>query len=46
MNNDQPMHIKLKVDNEIKIKDLMVKVAQIREVNIDISLKYTELTVF
>ena len=40
------MHIKLKVDNEIKIKDLMVKVAQIREVNIDISLKYTELTVF
>ena len=40
------MHIKLKVDNEIKIKDLMVKVAQIREVNIDISLKYTELAVF
>ena len=46
MNNDQPMHIRLKVENEIKIKDLMVKIAQIREVNIEVKSGNSELVLF
>ena len=40
------MHIKLKVDNEIKIKDLIMKIVQIRETNIDINLIKTEVVIF
>ena len=40
------MHIRLKVENEIKIKDLMVKIAQIREVNIEVKSGNSELVLF
>ena len=40
------MHIKLKVENDIKIRDLMMKVAQIREVNIDTNMVKTEIVIF
>ena len=46
MNNDQPMHIKLKVDNDIRIKDLIIKIAQIREVNIDTAMLKTEIVIY
>jgi len=36
MNNDQPMRVVLKVDNEIKISDLLTKISQIRELNIEL----------
>ena len=35
MTNDQPMHVQIKVDNEIRMRDVATKIAQIREVNID-----------
>ena len=40
------MHIRLKVENEIKIKDLMLKIAQIREVNIQVKSGNSELLLF
>ena len=46
MNNDQPMRIMIKVDNEIKIADLITKIAQIRELNIETPLRKTEIVVF
>ena len=46
MNNDQPMRIMIKVDNEIKIADLITKITQIRELNIELPMTKTELVVF
>jgi len=46
MNNDQPMRVMLKVDNEIKICDLLTKIAQIRELNIELPLVKTEIVLF
>ena len=46
MTNDQPMHIQIKVDNEIKMKDVATKIAQIREVNIDPKQVLTEVILF
>lgn len=46
MNNDQPMRIIIKVDNEIKIKDLATKITQIRELNIETPLVKTELVLY
>lgn len=43
MTNDQPIHISLKLENEINVKDLITKICQIRECNIDSSLQKTEL---
>ena len=40
------MHIKLKVDNEIKIRDIITKITQIRETNIDTALQKTEIVIF
>ena len=40
------MHLKLKVDNEIKIRELITKIAQIREVNVDSTFVKTELVIF
>ena len=46
MTNDQPMHIQIKVDNEIKLKDVATKIAQIREVNIDPKQVLSEVIMF
>lgn len=46
MNNDQPMRIVIKVDNDIKITDLIRKISQIRELNIETPLVKTEIVVF
>ena len=46
MYNDQPMRIVIKVDNEIKIADLIKKVSQIRELNIETPMVKTELVAF
>ena len=46
MTNDQPMHIQIKVDNEIKMKDVATKIAQIREVNIDPKQVLSEVILF
>ena len=46
MNNDQPMHVVFKVDIDIKISDLIIKIAQTRELNIEIPMLKTELIVF
>ena len=35
MTNDQPIHICLQVDKNIKIKDLIQKIMEVKEVNID-----------
>ena len=40
------MHIKIKVDNDIKIRDLITKITQIREVNIETSLTKTDVVIF
>ena len=40
------MHIQIKVDNEIKMKDVATKIAQIREVNIDPKQVLTEVILF
>ena len=40
------MRIMIKVDNEIKIADLITKITQIRELNIELPLNKTELVVF
>ena len=40
------MRIMIKVDNEIKIADLITKIAQIRELNIETPLRKTEIVVF
>ena len=40
------MHVKLKVENDIKIKELIMKIVQIRETNIDINLIKTEIVIF
>ena len=36
----------IKVDNDIKISDLITKITQIRELNIEIPLVKTELVIF
>ena len=46
MNNDQPMHVMIKVDNDIKIADFLTKISQIRELNIETPLVKTELVMF
>lgn len=46
MTNDQPIHIHLKVENDIRIRDLITKISQIREVNIDQTQLKTEIVVF
>lgn len=46
MNNDQPMHIMIKVDVDIKVSDLIVKIAQIRELNIETPIVKTELVLY
>ena len=46
INNDQPMHIMIKVDNDIKIADLITKISQIRELNIEVPLVKTEIVIF
>ena len=46
MNNDQPMHVVFKVDIDIKISELIAKIAQTRELNIEIPMLKTELVVF
>jgi hypothetical protein len=33
--NDQPIRVHIKVDSEIEFKNVMLKVAQIRETNLD-----------
>jgi len=40
------MRIVIKVDNEIRIVDLIKKIAQIRELNIELPMVKTELVVF
>ena len=40
------MRIMIKVDNEIKIADLITKITQIRELNIETPLRKTEIVVF
>ena len=40
------MRIMIKVDNDIKISDLILKITQIRELNIEIPLLKTEIVVF
>ena len=46
MNNDQPMHIMIKVDVDIKIADLITKIGQIRELNIEMPQISTEIVLF
>ena len=46
INNDQPMRIMIKVDNEITVADLITKITQIRELNIETPLHKTEVVVF
>ena len=46
MNNDQPMHIMIKVDVDIKISDLVTKIGQIRELNIEMPSINTEIVIF
>lgn len=46
MTNDQPIHIHLKVENDIRIRDLVVKITQIREVNIESSQLKTDVVLF
>ena len=40
------MRVMIKVDNEIKIADLITKITQIRELNIETPLHKTEVVVF
>ena len=40
------MRVMIKVDNEIKIADLINKITQIRELNIETPLHKTEVVVF
>ena len=40
------MRVMIKVDNEIKISDLITKITQIRELNIETPLHKTEVVVF
>ena len=46
MTNDQPMHVQIKVDNEIRMRDVATKIAQIREVNIDPKQVVSEIALF
>ena len=46
MNNDQPMRVVLKVDNDILIADLILKISQIRELNIELPMRKTELIMY
>ena len=46
MNNDQPMHIMIKVDVDIKIADLIIKIGQIRELNIEMPQISTEIVLY
>ena len=46
MNNDQPMHIMIKVDVDIKIADLITKIGQIRELNIEMPQISTEIVLY
>ena len=46
MNNDQPMRIMIKVDVDIKIADLITKIGQIRELNIEMPQISTEIVLF
>jgi len=41
-----PIQVCLKVDNDILVKDIQTKIAQIREVNVDPKFKKTELVLF
>ena len=40
------MHIQIKVDNEIRMRDVATKITQIREVNIDPKQKDSEIVLF
>ena len=40
------MRVMIKVDNEITIADLITKISQIRELNIETPLRKTEVVVF
>ena len=40
------MRVMIKVDNDIKISDLITKIYQIRELNIELPLQKTELVVY
>ena len=46
MNNDQPMRVVLKVDIDIKIADLITKISQIRELNVEVPLIKSELVLY
>ncbi len=46
MNNDQPMRVVLKVDNDILIADLITKISQIRELNIELPMRKTEMIMY
>ncbi len=46
MNNDQPMRVVLKVDNDILISDLILKISQIRELNIELPMRKTEMIIY
>ena len=46
MNNDQPMRIMIKVDVDIKIADLITKIGQIRELNIEMPQISTEIVLY
>ena len=40
------MRVVLKVDNDIKISDLLMKISQIRELNIELPMIKTELIMY
>ena len=44
--NDQPIRVHIKVDAEIEFKNLMLKVAQIRETNLDWKQVNSEAVLF
>jgi len=40
------MRVCIKVDNDIKISDLITKISQIRELNIELPMTKTELVLY
>jgi hypothetical protein len=40
------MHIRVKVDEGVRVRDIVTKITQIREVNIDGTLRNSEVVLF
>jgi len=44
--NDQPIHIALRVDKDIKIVQLIQMICEVREVNIDLASKVSNICLY